>query len=95
MFYFQARIQTACTLIERIGRKRGELVKHMQLLCEAYIELAYVNVTHLKSQRGTPLLLTQLVVKRLTIRHSVLRVTGILFYPFPYSPNSNERLIVG
>ena len=63
MFYFQARIQTACTLIERIGQKRGELVKHMQLLCEACIELAYVNVTHLKSERGTSLLLTQLVVK--------------------------------
>ena len=52
MLHFQARIQTACTLIERIGQKRGELVKHMQLLCEAYIELAYVNVTHLKNERG-------------------------------------------
>ena len=25
----------------------------MQLLCEAYIELAYVNVTQLKNERGT------------------------------------------
>lgn len=65
MFHFQARIQTACTLIERIGRQRGELVKHMQSLCEAYIELAYVNVTHLKSERGTPLFLTQSLAKKL------------------------------
>jgi len=66
MFHFQARIQTASTLIERIGQKKRELVKHMQLLCEAYIELAYVNVTHLKNERGTPLLLTQPVAKKLT-----------------------------
>jgi len=65
MFHIQARIQTACTLIERIGQKRGELVKHMQLLCEAYIELAYVNVTHLKNERGTLLLFTQPVAKKL------------------------------
>ena len=52
-FRFQARIQTACELIERIGKHRGELVQHMRSLCEAYIELAYVNVTHLKNERGT------------------------------------------
>ena len=51
-FYFQARIQTACELIERIGKKRGELVQRMRHLCEAYIELAYVNVSHLKNERG-------------------------------------------
>jgi len=66
MFHFQARIQTACTLIERIRQKRGELVKHMQSLCDAYIELAYVNVTHLKNERGTLLLPTQPVAKKLT-----------------------------
>ena len=49
----QARTQTACTLIEKIGKHRGELVKNMQLLCEAYIELAYVNVVQLKNERGT------------------------------------------
>ena len=49
----QARTQTACTLIEKIGKHRGELVKNMQLLCEAYIELAYVNVMQLKNERGT------------------------------------------
>ena len=63
-FFFQARIQTASTLIERIGQKRGELVKHMQLLCEAYIELAYVNVANLKNERGTPLLLTPQLSKK-------------------------------
>ena len=52
-FFPQARTQTACTLIEKIGKHRGELVKNMQLLCEAYIELAYVNVTQLKNERGT------------------------------------------
>lgn len=64
MCYFQARTQTACTLIERIGQKRGELVKHMQLLCEAYIQLAYINVTHLKNERGRPLLLTSQLSKK-------------------------------
>ena len=49
----QARIQTACELIERIGNRRGELVKNMRNLCEAYIELAYFNVSQFKNERGT------------------------------------------
>ncbi len=42
----------------------------MQLLCEAYIELAYVNVTHLKAERGMDIelfVLTQLSNKDLAL----------------------------
>lgn len=63
--FTEARIQTASTLIERIGQKKRELVKHMQLLCEAYIELAYVNVTHLKNERG-PFNLPDATIKRIS-----------------------------
>jgi len=63
--FTEARTQTACTVIERIGQKRGELVKHMQLLCEAYIELAYVNVAHLKNERG-PFNLPDVTIKRIS-----------------------------
>jgi len=55
-FMFYARIQTACELIERIGNQRGELVQNIRRLCEAYIELAYINVAHLKNERGTMIL---------------------------------------
>lgn len=36
----------------------------MQLLCEAYIELAYVNVMHLKNERG-PFNLPEITIKRI------------------------------
>lgn len=63
--FTEARIQTACELIEKIENQRGELVQNMRRLCEAYIELAYVNVTHLKNERG-PFNLPDVTIRRIS-----------------------------
>ncbi|CAH3032263.1 unnamed protein product [Porites lobata] len=63
--FTEARIKTACELIDRIGKQRGELVHNMRCLCEAYIELAYVNVQHLKNERG-PFNLQDVTIKRIS-----------------------------
>ncbi|XP_074626555.1 serine-protein kinase ATM-like isoform X2 [Acropora palmata] len=63
--FTEARIQTACELIERIGNRRGELVKNMRNLCVAYIELAYFNVSQFKNERG-PFNLPDVTIKRIS-----------------------------
>lgn len=86
----QARIQTACELIERIGNRRGELVKNMRNLCEAYIELAYFNVSQFKNERGT-------VKYFILISRRYDTITGLssLNWPFPMACFFYSRVFTG
>lgn len=52
-FFPQARLEAATSLIQNITVHRGELVEMTKNVCNAYIELAYLDVNHLKKETGT------------------------------------------
>ena len=45
-------MEAAAHLVSRLRSKRPSLVRTMEQLCEAYIDLAYHDVSALKKQKG-------------------------------------------
>ena len=48
----QARIDAACSVVERLRKKNAGYTQDVEHLAQVYIEMAYWDIRHLKTEIG-------------------------------------------